>query len=227
MRGTHREPSGSALLVVLFVALAVAAAALFLVFRARLDGAGSSPPPTPTVPRFSFELTEARSVPVQRKPPRGRLDQAVGQIHSLLDGLYVAAFIDPAGWGTGFPGALQPFADVALGRAQEDLDELTLGPAGQHLELVTPEGGELSISVLFDRQRRPAAAVAVATFTATGQLRGGGSLPIEHRGRYVLRPLEGGWAIVGYDVSGVIGEPEAQAGESPDAAPPDAGAATP
>ena len=207
MRGTHREPSGSVLPVIaVVVVLAAVGTALFFLFRSGLTGPPGEPSPTVPVPEFSFRIVRAKPVPVGKRPSRERVDQAVEDVHAVLDRLYVAGFVDPAQWSNGFPEALGTFAQQARDQASVHLDELTLGPAARSLEAVNPDEGELTVSVLFDRRRRPVAAVALASFAATGQVRGGTTIPIEHHGRYVLRPFEGGWAIVGYDVSGSIGD---------------------
>jgi hypothetical protein len=88
--------------------------------------------------------------------------------------------------------------------AGRDLADLTLGPASSQVEFVDPGRSRLAVQFLVGQEGNPFAAVAIATFRATGDLTGGGTLKIAHRGRYIMRPVDGSWMIVGYTVDGEL-----------------------
>ncbi|HEX2032125.1 MAG TPA: hypothetical protein VHL78_12135 [Actinomycetota bacterium] len=195
--GAVRWPAVGATLV---VAVAVVAVAVWSLFRG--GGPGDAPGPT-----FSFELRSVTGVGVGGNTQDRALQRPARQVQSTIDGLYTAAFVDPAQWQErGFAGALSAFSGPAARRAREDLDDLTLGSTARIVRSVDPGPGGLAIRFLLD-EGRPLAAVARTTFTATATLRQGGTLRIVHRGRYLLRRFGERWDIVGYDVNGRLRTP--------------------
>lgn len=184
----------------LAMAVAVIAVAVWSLFgEGGADGDG---------PTFSFDLRSVTGVAVGGKAEAARLQRPAGQIHSTLDSLYTAAFVDPGKWEGGrFPEALAAFSGPAAGRARRDIDDLTLGSAAAIVRSVRPKAGGLAVRFLLD-DGRPLAAVARTSFAATATLQEGGTLRIVHRGRYLLRRQQDGWAIVGYDVDGRLRSPK-------------------
>ncbi|HWC32554.1 MAG TPA: hypothetical protein VG709_05440 [Actinomycetota bacterium] len=157
----------------------------------------------PDVPRFSFQVVEVGAAGVTGGAHRAALGPAVDAIRQTLDALYVGGFIDPGRWANGeFPALADAFAGDATARAREDVADLTLGPAAEEVSSVNPIGGRLDVRFLLGDEGNPFAAWATTVFRARGVAEGGDGLAIEHRGRYLLRPVEDRWLIVGYDVTG-------------------------
>jgi hypothetical protein len=156
------------------------------------------------VPDFSFELGQIKGQGVEGSAAAGRLQGPAEDLRATLDAMYVAGFIDPGKWEGGtFPEVVEAFAGPAAKQARRDLQDLTLGSTSRRVASVRPGRGRLNVSFLLDG-RRPFAAVALATFQATGALRGGGRLSIQHQGEYVMRVVDGAWRIVGYEVEGSL-----------------------
>jgi len=157
------------------------------------------------VPDLVWEVGRVRSTPVDADASQGDLESARDAVTDLLDRLYTTAFVDPAEWGDGsFPELGSHFAGPAASRADRDRDDLTLGGDAARIERVEPTEARLRLSFLVDPQAAAYAAVATATFRADGRTTDGGALMILHRGRYVVRRVEGEWLIVGYDVEGSV-----------------------
>lgn len=179
--------------------LALAGLAAFIFLADRPAPGDDSPP---SVPAFAFEVQDVRVVPVGREPDRASLRKATRGMRRTLDSLYVRGFVDPAEWEDGtFPRVLELFGRKTARQAREDLQDLTLGPTARRVTTLEPKEGTLDLEVLVDAGRRPYAAVATVYFRGRADLSGAG-LRVEHRGRYLLRRLNGGWAIVGYRVEG-------------------------
>lgn len=156
-------------------------------------------------PAFSFQLGKVSSVSLERKAPKGPLQEAAEQLRSTLDAMYAAGFVDPDKWEGGtFPEVLDAFAMDASEVAGRDLADLTLGPASSQVEFVDPGRSRLAVEFLIGQEGQPYAAVAAAVFRATGELANGGTLGITHEGRYIMRPIDGRWMIVGYTVDGQL-----------------------
>lgn len=157
------------------------------------------------VPDLVWEVGRVRSIPVDADAPQDDLESARDAVTDLLDRLYTTAFVDPAEWGGGrFPGLGSYFAGQTAPRAERDLDDLTLGGDAAAIERVVPTRARLRLSFLVDPEARPYAVVATTTFRADGRTNDGGALAIAHRGRYMVRQVEGEWLIVGYDVEGSV-----------------------
>jgi hypothetical protein len=197
LRGREHARVGTRLAIVagaLVVALGVAGWFFFL----RADAPFGGRP----APAFSFQLGKVNSVDLDRASPKG-LEAAAKQLRSTLDAMYTAGFVDPDKWEDGtFPEVLEAFAMDASEVAGRDLADLTLGPASSQVEFVDPDRSRLAVKFLVGQEGRPYAALAAATFRATGELANGGTLGITHEGRYIMRPIDGRWMIVGYTVDG-------------------------
>ena len=63
----------------------------------------------------------------------------------------------------------------------------------------------MNLRVLVGAEGRPISTIALMEFRATGLGPTIGEIPIQHQGRYVLRPVEGRWLVVAYDVRGHLG----------------------
>lgn len=155
------------------------------------------------VPAFSFEVLDVSGTGLTGKADRAALAPALDAVHHTLDELYVGGFIDPDRWEGGeFPDLVESFAGDAAIRAQENVDDLTLGDAAERVSFVDPSHGRLEVRFLLGEEGNPFAAWATTLFRARGIVEDGGGVAIEHRGRYLLRPVEDRWLIVGYEVSG-------------------------
>jgi hypothetical protein len=226
LRGRERAGVGLRLSIaagaVVLVA-ALGAAGWFVFFR---DGA---PLPIlnrgPDTPEFSFRLAKVTSVALNGKPSKSALRQSAAKLRSTLDDMYAAGFVDPDKWEEGtFPEVLDAFAGQASRVAGADLDDLTLGNASTEIDFVEPGPSRLEVRFLLGQNKRPYAAVATTRFKAKGDLARGGSLLITHEGRFIMRPLEGRWAVVSYWVDGTM-RPRLPAPGSPGSKP--AGEETP
>ena len=177
---------------------AIGAGAFFLL-------GGPEPEDEVVTPPFEFELEDVRSVRVDGKIPKKAGEAASEQITAVLSRLYDTAFVQPDQWKGGrFPALGSYFAGRAAKRAVRDLESLTLGADAGRLERVQPELGTVEIDLLVDPSRQPYAAIAHTSFEAGGRTRGGEPLRIVHQGRYVVRPVEGSWLVVGYQVEGSV-----------------------
>jgi hypothetical protein len=197
------------------LAAAVGVAAWFLFFRGGngILGGGRE------TPAFHFRLKRVTAFPIDGKPSKAALRQAAKELQASLDAMYLAGFVDPDSWDDGrFPGVLEAFAPSAAGGAQRDLPDLTLGPAEAEVDSVDPGRSRLDVEFLLTESRKVFAAVATVTFRAQGSLTDGGTLVVTHRGRYVMRPIEGRWVIVSYQVDGKL-RPAPPASPSPGGSP--------
>lgn len=203
MRARH-APSNRSLPLVLGALLALVAVGAGACF----SRGGEERPPAPEeppVPEFSFSVSKVSAVTVDDEPAEAALDRAAEDVAGVLDGLYTTAFVDPEAWAGGtFPSLPEHFSGPAARQARRDLDDLSLGEAAAQVERVEPTRGRLRVSFLVDDAKQPFAAVAEATFRATGTTTDGRPLTIEHAGTYFLRAVDGAWAIVGYEVEGNV-----------------------
>lgn len=218
MRGAHRTqrsgvrwPFWAAAIAVLL--LIGAAGIWFFVLR---DG-GSLPflgDDEPEVPEFSFDLGKVGGVAVTvgETVPGDDLRGAAEGVRETLDAMYIAGFIDPSKWEDGeYPQVLEAFGDRAAERARRNLPDLTLGEDSAGIASVQPLTGRLSVRFLVDDQRSPVSAVARALFSADAEATDGGPVAVQHEAVYYMKPIDGRWLIVGYDVRGIVARvPEAQ-----------------
>jgi hypothetical protein len=208
LRGGEHAGAGVrwlAILAGLTVAAALAAVAWLFLARGGALVLGDE------APSFRFDLRRVSSVATDGKASKAELRQAAKEIRATLDAMYLAGFVDPDRWdGGAFPEVLEAFSSQTAAGAEEDLAELTLGSAHGRLDAVTPGRSQLDVEFLLDGDRLPFAAIATTVFRAEGQLAGGGSLSVTHEGRYVMRPVDGRWVIVGYQVDGKLRPAPAQ-----------------
>lgn len=211
-RRKHHASSGRSLPLVLLSILLIAAvgAGAFALLRRGDENGGAGEEP---VPEFTFQLAGDRVSALGDEPREQRRAEAVEAVHALLDELYTVAFVDPAAWQDGgFPDLPALFDGAAADRAVEDLDGLSLGAAAAQVRRVEPRRSRLTISLLFDERSEAIAALAEASFRGRGRTEDGRRLTIEHEGRYLLRRLDRGWRIVGYDVRGELDAASSGAG---------------
>ena len=157
------------------------------------------------VPEFSFDVRDVRSQAVADEPPGEELERTALDIRGTLDRLYVDGWIDPEQWDGGeFPEVPSLFFGDAAARAGEDLEDLTLGSDAARVTFMDPTFGTMQVSFLIGEDGNPFAAWATTLFRARGELDDGGEIKAQHEGRYLLRPIEDEWLIVGYDVEGRI-----------------------
>jgi len=157
---------------------------------------------------FELEVSRVSTRSVARKPSRTHAERAVEDVRLAVEDLYLAGFLDPERWGDGeFPDAFANFDEAAAAGARVDLNALTLGAAAGRMEWVEPEVGRASIVFLLDDGNRPVTAVAGVVFRATGHLRDGGTVSIEHGADLFLRPIDGAWRVFSYTASTNIEPP--------------------
>jgi hypothetical protein len=184
------------------VALAVLGVALSLL----LGQGGAVRRGDPDVPAFSFTVrrVDGRSVAGPARPKQ--LRPGVDGVRATLDAMYAAGFLDPSEWEEGtFPGVIAAFSGPAAAEARRDLPDLSLGKTSMLIEAVRPRKGHLDVRFLLGPGGHPYAAVARTDFTATARARDGEEILVQHEGRYLMRPQEGGWTIIGYQVDGELG----------------------
>lgn len=171
---------------------------------------GGSPFGGRPAPEFSFELRKVAGTGIEGKAAPEQLAGPAEDVRATLDELYVDGFIDPERWEGGeFPTLTEVFAGDAAARARADLDDLSIGSAAERITFVQPEKGRLDVRFLLGEDGNPFAAWAETLFRARGEVEGAPRVDIRHRGRYLLRPIEGRWLIVGYEVEGRL-RPERQ-----------------
>lgn len=166
------------------------------------------PTATPTAPGeleaapvLRLRVGRVWAVPVEGRVPPRRLRATRREVERTIGDLYTRGFVDPDTWDAGARGLDDLFAPEA--GIRRDRAALTLGKAGRRITAVRGARARLRIRVLTDRGRRPTAALAEARFAATA-LRGETEARVRHRGTYLLRPVEGRWRIVSYDVRGRV-----------------------
>lgn len=181
------------------MAAAVGVAAWLFLFRGGSGLTGDD------LPAFSFDLRRVRSVATDANATKASLRQAAGDVRATLDAMYLAGFVDPDRWEAGtFPEVLEAFSSETAAGAEEDLAQLTVGPSYAELVSVTPRRSRLDVEFLLGDDELPFAAVATTSFSAQATLGEGGKLEVTHEGRYVMRPIDGRWVIVGYQVNGAL-----------------------
>jgi hypothetical protein len=118
-----------------------------------------------------------------------------------LDGLYTAAFLDPANWMNGdYEDVLGFFDDEAAEAAEEQLDVLTAGPsAGDAFDSITPKSGSLKVRVLMAPEGAPYAVQSTARFIATGTGESG-TVTFVSRGQFIFEKRDGEWRVVSFAV---------------------------
>jgi LCP family protein required for cell wall assembly len=164
------------------------------------------PPAVSPAPSFSLalELRDVSAHGAEGRIPRSALGESAEDVRAAMSEFYSIAFVDPDGWAGGeFTPLFRLFASDVREIAHSDLTDLTLGEAVRTVESVRPMRGEIDVRFLADASERPVAAITRVVFSGiarVGESRG----TVSHGGEYVLRRLQGGWRIVGYDVRGRI-----------------------
>jgi hypothetical protein len=190
-------------------ALAAAAAATVLAGCTTTPTTGGrepSPTVTGSAPAFALEVTRRDVVRTTTSglTPRERADamDAFRAGRSVLNQLYVAAFLDPAGWtATDRDDVLALFATDAGREAERRLAVLTAGPdAADRFDVIVARPSTVAFELMTDRAGAPIVISADVRFRAlaTGSA---GRTRIRSDGRFLLQRVDGTWRIVAFRVS--------------------------
>jgi hypothetical protein len=161
---------------------------------------GSSPAPSASPPRVAFNF-----------PPPEIIGQAVlggGKhlavdpaqlIQTALSRYYDQAFMDPATWTGGVPGAAWSAFDASIrDQAKEDASSLALGTSIPDLASLQVTKATLTVHVLLDAKDQPEAAEADVVFLAAGVDSGAGQVTVTNRATFLFRLVGGEWLIFAY-----------------------------
>jgi hypothetical protein len=162
---------------------------------------GGVPSTTPSPPRPAFLFSIRMSgVPVGRNAGSKATTAASLEVQAALSGFYDQAFVDPVNWSRPLPAvAWNAFDPSVRAQAKKDAQSLTLGlQAAQLASLNVETTTGLVIRVLVDQSGHALAADAQVTFDANGVLRSGQAVDVTNRADFLLRPVSGGWVVVGY-----------------------------
>jgi hypothetical protein len=171
----------------------------------RITGPSPVPSPTPTYP-LVVEVGRVEEIVVGDRVDRPDVRTAAGSVRETLTSLYTTAFVEPSRWARGrFPQLGESFAGDARVESMRDVKDLTLGPTARRLEAVRPRRARVNMRILVGAEGRPISTIALMEFRATGVGATVGDIPIRHHGRYVLRPVDGRWLVVAYEVRGRLG----------------------
>jgi hypothetical protein len=161
-------------------------------------------PAEPPVPAFRFRVERrhvVRSTPGGLRPrARRAVARAVEAARSVINDLYVEAFLDPANWRPGdFDDVFRAFAGPAASEARRRVGVLTAGAgAGDHFESIEPLSGTLGLEVLVDRSAEPVVVASTVRFRARAL--GDDPTLLRSSGTFLLRRVRGTWRIVSFDV---------------------------
>jgi len=166
----------------------------------------SESPASRRAAEFSFTITGVRVTSATRKATAEQAQPAADAARDLLTDFYRAAFLDPDRWDGGtFPDAFDAFDTNAAEAARKQLPALTLGDEATKLTSVKPSASSLFVTVLLDRDDVPVDLIAAVTFSATGQVEGGGTAPISNRAHFVMRADGDGWKVLSFRASTNVG----------------------
>jgi LCP family protein required for cell wall assembly len=191
-----------AILVVAIVGLVVAVTVL------PVGGPGRPGPSASTGRAPASQAAHPLDVRLRRVAGRGpngpirrrALRRPAEAIRRTFTDLYETAFVDPDRWGGGrFPGLERFFSPGARIQARHDLDELTLGRSARLLAAVRPRRARLDARFVTDAGGHAIVAFAEMRFGGTATTTTGDRVPIDQRGRFVLRRANGSWRIDAYD----------------------------
>jgi hypothetical protein len=162
--------------------------------------------PDRVTPEFTFRAGNAQAVVTvagqNRKQLKGEAEQVAEQTTALMDDLYTAAFLDPDNWTNGtYDSALEVFDEGSGRQARSDLDALTAGAdAGTLFDDIQPGRGVVHSEVLMDAKGHAASVLATVSFTARATHADGTVTVFVSTGEFFLRPVDGGWKVVAFDV---------------------------
>jgi hypothetical protein len=161
--------------------------------------------PDRVTPAFDFAMGPAKAVPtVQTKPKHlvPEAEKASTEVTGVLDDLYTAAYLDPDNWTNGtYDSMLDAFDAKAAAQAQSDLATLTAGAsAGDTFDDIQPGRGQVRSEVLMDAKGKAASVAARVTFTARATNLDGTITLMVSEGEFFLRPVDGGWKVVAFNV---------------------------
>jgi hypothetical protein len=207
--GRHASTSSRktpAIIVGVVVLVALAAVAVFTFAGGdAIDLPDLTGEETPETPEFAFERARPMAVETAAKPnPQAATAAARAPAKAAtqqLDGLYTAAFLDPANWMNGdYEDVLGFFDDEAADAAEAQLDVLTAGPsAGETFDSITPKTSSLKVRVLMAPEGAPYAVQSTARFVATGKGENG-TVTFVSRGQFIFEKRDGEWRVVSFAV---------------------------
>jgi hypothetical protein len=207
--GRHASTSSRktpAIIVGVVVLVALAAVAIFAFAGSdAIDLPDLTGEETPETPEFAFERARPMAVETAAKPnPQAANAAARAPAKAAtqqLDGLYTAAFLDPANWMNGdYEDVLGFFDGKAADAAEAQLDVLTAGPsAGETFDTITPKTSSLKVRVLMAPEGAPYAVQSTARFIATGKGESG-TVTFVSKGQFIFQKRDGEWRVVSFSV---------------------------
>jgi hypothetical protein len=170
------------------------------------------PDDEPTVPEFAFDAKKPAVITTAQIDPEAQEPTATAQaaakpaalaVRRQLDGLYTAAFLDPANWDSGtYEPVFAYFDTVAQPEARSQEAVLTAGTgAAGVLESIRPRPSSLKLKVLLDAEGRPTSVSGSVNFTAQGVDAAGAKYTFKSKGQYVLARIDGEWVVVSFSIS--------------------------
>jgi hypothetical protein len=179
--------------------------------------------PGPDTPSFAYDTMTVKarsSSDTHRDDLVATAEGVAPDIQVVMTGLVQGTFVDPDTWGDYEGVFADAMTEEAVAGAAKDVRALTLGAtADQEYEFVTPERGELTVTVFMGPDDQPAQAAAASTFVGTAESVDGTLTTVTSKGTYLLRRTDDGWRIFSYDVQR---KEEAVEGSSPSVATPTA-----
>jgi len=183
--------------------------------------------PESVTPEFTFRAGAAQAVPTvaaqSAKQLKAEAERASKETTVVIDDLYTAAFLDPDNWTNGtYDSAFEVFDEPSGREARSGLDALTAGAsAGETFDDIQPGRGVIHAEVLMDAKGHAASVVAHVSFTARATNKDGTFTVFVSEGEFFLRPVDGEWKVVAFDVQ------RADELEQPTPSPSVSGSATP
>lgn len=158
----------------------------------------------PNIPAttFAFETVtvETTTIGERNDTSRTKARGAARRIEFVMNSLYTFAFVDDSQWGD-YGDAWGLFEDTAAGRAETDVEILTLGAEADGIyDTLEPHDSTLVINVLTDDRGRPVSAIADVSFAAGADLGDGTATTVTSEGSYFLQPGGDGWLIYAYSI---------------------------
>jgi hypothetical protein len=162
--------------------------------------------PDRVTPEFAFREGKAQAVATVAAQSAKQLDAEAQRVSkettTVIDDLYTAAFLDPDNWTNGtYDSAFEVFDEASGQEARSGLDALTAGAsAGETFDDIQPGPSVIHSRVLMDAKGQAASVVARVTFTARAANTDGTITLLVSDGEFFLRPVDGEWKVVAFDV---------------------------
>jgi hypothetical protein len=164
---------------------------------------------TPPAPEFAFQVSKPKvettapidpEATVNMTAAKAAAKPAADQVAEQLNGLYLAAFLDPANWTQGsYEPVADYFAKTAQPAAATQAKVLTAGLGVADLDSILPLKSTAKLTVLLDPSGNPVAVAGTVNFQAKGT--GGGTVYVfKSKGQYVFRKIDGAWKVASFSV---------------------------